>query len=284
MIRHMDVKILPLTLELAQDVYSAAPFKGERRYKPTREKFLRARLDDGLFYPPRWSFVTIAGVRHRTNGQHSSGMLINAEKDGKFPQGMLAIVDEFEADSMLEVAQLFGQFDHSRCARTRGEIVHAHGRIHPELDEISATLLTICVSGIAYGQSGGAFVRQQSDDERASMIHQDTPFILWMKEFLNIACLARATVIGAIYNTYQVNRGDALEFWRWVRDESHVDPKHPSRLLAKFLRSNRSGQAGLGGWEPRAFYVKSIHAWNAYRRKIQTALNYHPKAANPRPV
>lgn len=277
MIEHISTSVKPLTKELAREVSKMPGYKGERPLRRGRVEFLRSRLDEGFFYPPRWSFVRIGDTTYRANGQHSSFML--SESDGNFPKSLNVIIDEFNASSLLDVADLFGQFDNRKCTRTPMELVNAHARVHGELDQMSPTRLAASVAGIAYGMCDGR-VGIGDAEWRARLTHQHTRFILWADEFLATRFMSRAPVVGAMFRTYGIDQADALVFWHYVRDENHPDRRHASRMLADFLRDNQIGE-GKSFWGARAFYVKAIHGWNAYRRKATTNLKYTALAGIP---
>lgn len=271
MIQHISTEVVPLTKALASRVAATPNYQGERALQRRRLGYLAQRLRDGLFYPPRWSLVRVGGTEYRVNGQHSSAML--TENIDLFPDGMSVVIDRFEADSMRDVADLFSQFDNKASVRSRMEIVNAHARVHVELDAMSSTTLSACVSGMSYALCDGKGLRSYADDQRAALTHEHMEFVQWVHEFAKARVLSRATVIAAIFRTYEVNREHARMFWTWVRDETHPDSQHSTRTLAKFLSLN-TNKVGMAKWEPRAFYVKCLHAWNAYRMGATTALKY----------
>jgi hypothetical protein len=97
----------------------------------------------------------------------------------------------------------------------------------------------------------------------------------------------RGPVFGAMYGCYLRSRKDATEFWKAVRDETGEKPDCPDRKLARWLLSSFVN-VGLGSRIPEArrasqreFYVRSIHAWNAWRKGERTDLKYFPKATVP---
>jgi len=279
--KHLSTKLVRLTREFALDVATMEEWNGERGLKPHRTKMLRNRYLDGLFFPPRWSFVTINGKKIRINGKSSSSMLSGVEEP--FPN-MLVVVDEFQADSLEDVAKLFAQYDSGRSARTRTELAKAAGSVHSELDHISPTLLSYAVSGLTFALTDG----RSSDidpDDRDPLLHYHFDFVVWLHQFMGDRRLQRAPLIAAIYKTYHRDPLEAALFWKFVRDEDHPDRTHPSRTLATFLRDpsarpggNRHGKQ----WTTIAFHVKAIHAWNAHRQGMTSTLRYYPKAPIPK--
>ena len=84
MSKQTDVRVEPLTRELAQEFSSMRSLPGERPLKRSRVRFLRQELVDGMFHSPTWAEVRVGGVVHRMNGNHSSTMLSEAA-NGIFP-------------------------------------------------------------------------------------------------------------------------------------------------------------------------------------------------------
>lgn len=282
MIKHHSTKIVPLTRELVDNTLHAPRCKGERKLQRKRLGFLGKRLTEGLFYPPRWSFASFNGTRYRMNGQHSSKILSEASEE-LFPHDMVAIIDEFQVDNDQDLADLFAQFDAKASSRTRGEVVNAHGRIHTEYEGLSQTQLTACATGIVYGLLNGEEVRTIPDEDRGRYLHEYVDFVIWVNEFIKVRKLLRGPVIGAMFRTYASDKYAALTFWRWVRDENHPQVTHSTRVLAEFLKMYPDKKHKKAfAWNSRAFYVKCLHAWNAYRAGTITVLKYHCNAPIPK--
>lgn len=273
MIKQTSDQVVPLTRDLAEDFATMRSVPGERKLTTARMNYLRSRFDDGVFHTPQWAIGTLGGIRYRVNGHTSSHMLL--ELNGRFPTDMKAHVMEFACDTMEDLAELFAQFDAKGSVRSFFDNLTVHGRIHPELNDISPTVMAKCVSGITFALG---LNKKVTVDERARLVHSHQPFILWAAEFGRARHMDRAPVMAALYDTYHRHAAAATEFWRHVRDEDHPDVDDPSRVLARFLRDSLvlTGQQKTSRkWSPKAFYVKAIHAWNAYRRGTKTDLKFY---------
>lgn len=98
--------------------------------------------------------------------------------------------------------------------------------------------------------------------------------------------LRRFPVAAAMFGSWSKNRHDATTFWGAVRDETGSSPDTPDRKLASFLIRNGISRSGkivelARKAEPREFYVRCIHAWNAWRKEDKTDLRYYPEATLP---
>ena len=197
--KYVETKIVPLTMQLAMKTSTMPEFRGERPLKKMHVAFLRARYDNGTFYSPRWSYVTMHGVRYRINGQHSSAMLI--ELGDKFPTNLVAVMDEFTANEACDLAELFGQFDAVRSVRGRSQVITAHGRIHEDLDFVTSTSMGACVRGIWYGKTNGSRA-SASAEELARLLHVAGDFVAWANAYVKKPLVGRPEcVVGVVFLT-----------------------------------------------------------------------------------
>lgn len=281
MLKYIKTRLEPLTPKLAHEVAGMDHYEGDRRLKPGQMDFLRAKVRVDLFYAPRWSFCWVGKRKLRINGQHSSKML--SDLDGDFPRGMLAVIDEFSADDVEDIAELFGQFDAGASTRTTGELNRAHAACHIELRDVKPTYLTQITAGIFYGLMGGVGSKKMRNDEKAKLLHHHTAFATWASRFVVKPWLGRSSVVGAMFATFVKCSQSCDAFWTLVRDET-AKKNHPSRAIADFLRDNmtRKGSSERVRWAPMAFHVKCLHAWNAYRTGTATSLSYYKNAGIPK--
>lgn len=282
MIKFLGTSVRPLTPELAKEFATMDSFAGERSLKKRRLNFLKGKLDNGLFYSPKWAVARLNGKRFRVNGQHSSLML--AESNGSFPHGMEVTIDEFELDDDHDLAKLFSQFDAPTSSRNAIDIAGAHGRIHSSLAEFTAAALRVCTAGIAYAMSHHKEtpVSVKEPDEQAALIHENLDFVAFAKPFVNKIEFKRQPVMAAMFITFRKSPEDAKRFWDYVDSESHPDNTNPTRVFAKFIRTEAlKSKRNLVSLEGRAFFVKSIHAWNAFRKGNRTDMKYFPDSDLP---
>jgi hypothetical protein len=282
MIRKHKTDQIPLTPALASEFSNMKRFVGERDLQSARLDELKQKLEDGLFFDPCWATATCNGITYRMNGQHSSKML--SECNGHFPQGLDAIIQRFSCDTQEDMSLLFEQFDRRKGVRSGQDVIGAHARIHPELDDVSKTKLSIIVSGLAYAFSGLNSAGRYTTAEAARLLHTNKRFAAWAERYAGCRYMCRMGIFAAIFTTWNRNPEGAELFWDAVRDQTGETPAHPTRVLAKFLmESVGDGMIGFKKWDQKAYYVKSIHAWNAWRENTTTQLKYHPQAAPPSP-
>ncbi len=280
MLGYLGTSIVKLTRQLVKELSGLPVFKGDRPFMKKRQAFLAERYASGLFYAPRFAVATMDGKRYRMNGRHSTSML--SEVSGGLPGNLMAVIDEWKCDEPADLAVCFAQYDDRRSNRTPPEITNAHARVHSELDHISRTILCVIVNGLTYGLEDGKGMTAITADNRAALLHQHQDFVLWAAPLVGSRTMSRVGVVGAMFRTYASDINDATLFWRWAANEDHPDRKHPSRVLARFLiETARPGVHGRKVITARMYYVKCVHAWNAFRGGNGTALCYHRNAPIP---
>ena len=270
---------VPLTPQLAVKFSTMDGFKGERPLKEVRLKFLQQKVNGGLFYSPRWAVAKIGDKTVRVNGQHSSTVL--AASNGDFPRGLTAIIDHFEVSNEGELAELFDQFDDRRSVRNRTESINAYAMMHAELESVPKRALACAVSGIEWSVDPERKGRNSPPEGSRGIVNDWKEFIAWSSEYLIVRHIGVTPVAAVIFLSWRKSATASAEFWGLVSAETHPDARHPSRVLARYLRSSRGGGKSRTRENDRAVFVKCIHAWNAFRRGLSTDLKYHARAAIP---
>jgi hypothetical protein len=283
-----DPEVIPLTRKLAVEFSQLPTFKGDRQRDTVAGKariaWLERLLADGKFYTPKWATVKLNGVLYRVNGGHSSLMLANCPEE-IFPADMKVVIDRFECDTRHDLADLFDQFDPRRSIRSASEKINAHKGVHNDLDETSPTDINKCISGIAFYLTDDGASKRLDEEERMGLIHEYREFIIWASQFTGRRHLGFVGLVAAMFATYNKSKKAADAFWKQVANEDHPDAKNASRVLAMFLRDSVAmfkPNSREPKWPPRAYYVKSLHAWNAWRRDEVTSLSYYPNAPWPK--
>lgn len=268
-----------------------AEMQGVPQDRPLRPKILKKLKEEaakGTFRPCIWAtcYCKETKATYRVNGKHSSHVL--ATLNGKMPKGAMASVEKYECDTASDLARLYASFDYREGARIIGDINKAFAASIPRLAKIPAAIINRCVAGMSYAiwENG---LRHASAEERAELLMDNVEFVRWLDTFMKeggkSTHLRRSAVTAAIYRTYKKDKAAATQFWSAVRDGSEKDSEHPTRKLYRMLIECKAG--GSEGAESgkqissRAMYVKSLHAWNAWRRNTPTNLRFSPKVATP---
>lgn len=274
--------VAEVTPKLAKDFAEMEATLIERTFKQKKVDYYLELLLNNEFAPCRFASAYCKEDKktYRVNGQHCSKMFVAAGELGKENlKGQKVYVEEYECETLADVAQLFGTFDSKEQARSSADITHAVSQTIDKVKDLDAKLVNLAVGAINYAmgptnQGGG---RHVTAAERANVLYDCDNFVVWMKTTLgdkktdDNRDLWRVPVIAAMFQTYQSNKNEAKTFWRAVRDETGEKPELPDRKLAKFLRSlPAAGGRGSGTPQaekvvPKTIYGVSVTAWNMWK-------------------
>jgi hypothetical protein len=261
--------------------------------RPLSERRLmvyRRALANGGFRPVSWAtcWCDETGQTYRVNGKHTSTMLSGLDEIPEF----YAVIESYTAESLEDVAKLYGTFDSRSQVRTASDINRTFAASVPELATIQPRTINVIVSGISYHRWQDQYGSVPTA-ERAELLLDHVDFALWVHGLIgnshtkDARSLARVPVVGAMLSTWSKSRKDSTAFWESVRDETGESPSLPDRKLAKWLSTvnvnNGVGAAAANSRksQPREFYVKCIHAWNAWRKDQSSDLKYYAQAKVP---
>jgi hypothetical protein len=285
-----------ITPALAQAWADMAPVPQDRPYNDTRAAKHRASHGAGKLRPVLWATVKCLenGETYRANGKHTSTMFgaMTQEQIDLPAGGQTAVVESYEADTLVDVAELYNTFDSRAQTRNQGDINRALSATVSDFDGYDFKLLNLIASAIAMADNPNGYNHISPEERGHALIDPNNrEVITWLHSILSHSGVGtrdmrRVPVMAAMVATYRVST-NAVIFWRQVRDEEGQNADSPVRKLAKFLLTavvNRGGGVGSSRYRtgPREFYVKCIHAWNAFRTGVETNLAYHANKPIPK--
>lgn len=280
-----------VTKKLAKEFAEMTPAPHDRPLSERRLMVYQRMLAEGGFRPVAWAkcYCKETNDTYRVNGKHTSTMLSGLEKIPEF----YAVIESYEADTLEDVARLYATFDSKTQSRTANDIYLSFAATIPELSDVSSRLINLSVIGIAFSNDPERST-PESPAERAERLLDNAEFVIWLdglasggESTRDFANLARGPVVGAMYSSWSKSKKDATAFWQAVRDETGDSPSLPDRRLAKWLSTmsvaygNGTSARASRKASPREFYVRSLHAWNAWRKDQTTELRYYPEAKIP---
>jgi hypothetical protein len=281
-------KTILVTRDVALEFAEMTAPPHDRPLSERRLNVYRKMLKAGGFRPVTWATCRCeeTGDTYRINGKHTSTLLSTCDPMPEF----YAIIETYRADTLQDVAQLYSTFDSRMQLRSAGDINRSFAGSVPELVNLPVHLINTAVTGLSYAKWQEGYSRFQAV-ERAELMLDAVDFILWLYD-LSLAGRAEASahvmrgpVAAAMYLTWIKDRKDANEFWSAVRDETGISPELPDRKLARYLLTTTinvgHGTQGNRKGTQREFYVKCLHAWNAWRKRGPTDLKYYPEAKLP---
>ncbi len=279
-----------VTQELAQQFVDMTPAPHDRPLSERRLQVYRRMLALGQFRPVTWASALCEETNdiYRVNGKHTSLLLVGLKPMPEF----FVTIEEYQCDTLEDVAKLYATFDAGIQGRTAADIYLSFAATVPELKGLNSKIVKTAITGIAFKEMGMDVYTKSQPVERAEMLLEHTDFVLWLSQLLQAGrsttedqlpsrqkCqhLLRQPVVAAIFATWEKTVPAALEFWRAVRDDSGAHPTMPDRKLSRYLltTSMQGGHDRRGkSAGPREIYVKCLHAWNAWRKNEPTALHY----------
>lgn len=292
------VKTLKVTKKLADEWQTMDSAHVDRPLSERRLSVYKKVLEDGLFRPVTWAKVYCkeTGQYYRVNGKHTSTLFSSI--DLSKVQDLIAVIEDYECDSIDDVSRLYSTFDSQAQVRNATDINRSFSAVIPELCHCDTRFINTVVSALAYADNPGAHSASTSTNktaaERAEALFDNVDFAIWLEKILGPRGknhhLWRVPVVAAMKVTWHKAKGPASQFWEAVRDETGAKPELPDRKIAKFLTTttaslgSRNGTAKRFLIQPREYYVKCIHAWNAWRKSESTNLQYYKDAKVPSPV
>ena len=291
-------KTQKVTKALAKTFAEMDPAPHDRDLSERRLQVYEKLLAAGQFLPVTWASALCeeTGGLYRVNGKHTSVMLSGMDKLPEF----FATIEEYECETLEDVAKLYATFDSGMQSRTARDIYMSFAATMPELKEASDKTITAAIVGISYVKYD-LDSRRTTPAERAELILDNAEFVMWLQLLLaggptvkdsgvegrskmKAMHLYRKPVVAAMYQTWSKVKGDALAFWSAVRDETGPTPASPARKLSRYLltsnlKGNDYGRVKTAG--NREQFVKCIHAWNAWRKGESTDLRYYADVKVP---
>lgn len=287
-------KTMRVTKKLATQFAEMEAAPQDRPLSERRLQVYEKLAKEGGFRPCGWAsvFCKETGGVYRVNGKHTSTLFSGLDLES-LPSPLYAVVEEYECETLEDVAKLYSTYDSRLQSRNASDINRAFAACVPELVGVDSRSINLVISGISYHFHLDNYHRIQPA-VRAEQILEHSGFAIWLFNSLGLSGshnththLKRVPVVGAIFGTYRKAQGDALAFWTAVRDETGATPTLPDRKLARFLLTNVSDKASHTDKSSRyrtgsrEFYVKSLSAWNAWRQGVQTDLKYFANAKVP---
>ncbi|HVK07666.1 MAG TPA: hypothetical protein VM597_02700 [Gemmataceae bacterium] len=296
-------KVVRLTNKLAQAFADMRAAHVDRALKERRVEIYRRIHEAGLMRPLTWAIAYCPEAEEpeapiRVNGKHTS--ILYASMDSSKLDGHYVTVEEYDCETLADVAKLYGSFDSGIGTRTIQEVNNSFARVVPELAGASKHVVDLLVGALNfYPESSTGMIidpaKRGTPQDRAEALLDNVEFAAWFTGRFPInedsRPLMRVPVVAAMWKTWLRSRPAAAEFWTAVRDQTG-DGKHLAhRRLATFLITTRMRKsADMEARErrikytPREYYCKSVIAWNAWRKGGPAPeLRYVADAPTPEP-
>lgn len=279
-----------ITETLARKFSDMDPAPDDRPLSENRLAVYRRIIAEGNFRPCQWAaaYCKETGGTYRVNGKHTSTLMATLDP---LPE-LYAVVEYYECDTLHDISRLYSTYDSKIMSRNAADIYHSFAACVPALKDVSRQTIERVPSAICYATVKEGLKNTQPQD-RAEALIEYPDFAIWVDKIVGRSGainghLRRVPVMAAMFLTYRKAPRIALDFWTAVRDETGPTPDCPDRKLARWLILNSNNVTTRQATKlarfrihDREYFVKCIHAWNAYRAGETTRLNYHAKAELP---
>lgn len=283
-IRLLSSETRDLTPSLAAEFANMPASVTERDLDPKRLRYLRDTILARRALPFQWARATVRadGTTYRVNGHHSSTVL--AEMNGEMPEGLRAHIDDFEVDSIPDLAVLFRQFDNRRSARTVADIAGASQMIVAELRDVPRNAARRAIEGVAWYEDRVFGSDVPKGDEMFTLFERPRyhAFVQFMGGIYSVKTPEFSTpVVGAMFATHSREPTQAEIFWNDVaRQGASHEEKHPAAALDAWLLAAKDAPIKP---KPMEIYRNCVIAWNAFRNgePIERFRRYNPTKGAP---
>lgn len=285
-------KVVMVTQPMAKRWAEMEPCPNDRPLNRGRMVAIGKVVSSGEFRVCEWAsvFCKETARTYRVNGKHTSSAL--AGMNGEF-RPVTVVIEDYEADTLEDVAKLYATFDTRRSVRSAPDIYLAFAAADEGLRDLPKRIISLAASSMAYEKWEVASGNVAAEG-RAALLLEHRDFVIWLHGILSggetdASHLRRAPAAAAMFKTFQRAPEKATDFWMLVRLESGPDRDSPDRVLARWLRSTAVSM-GMGARSKKKHaschevMVKCVHAWNAWRRGERSYLKYYADKPTPRAI
>lgn len=280
-------KATSVTKALAEKFALMEPTPNDRPLSEMRLRVYEKLMREGGFRPPEWAgaYCKETGQTYRVNGKHTATVAALLLEQG-VKLDLQAIIAYYQCDELADVSRLYSTYDSKVQSRTIRDINRSFASCVPQLADVSARIIELVPSAIAFSQYLNEFSRATTPQDRAEALLEHWDFCVWVDKVLTgtrgyHSSIRRMPIVAAIWATWNKHPRKAEEFWVQVRDESAPLPTDPSRKLARFLLTHSKRGDVRYRVLDKEYFVKALRAWNAWRSEQPTDLRYSPKDPVP---
>jgi hypothetical protein len=264
-----------VTKKMAETWATMEQVRNDRVLSVKRVEAYKTMAAKGLMRPVQWAKAVCLETHetYRVNGKHTSTAFSQLET---IPEHVTAIVEEYQCETLRDVAELYGTFDTRLQMRTASDINKSFAGIDEELCDLPIKIVNLGVTGVSMWMWKNSYDTHPAQERAECLFDPEVKlFLRFLYEAIGSSRstkrMRRAPVVWAMYATWRKSRSAAMDFWSAVRDETGENPKSPDRKISRWLMETNVGRRS-GNPE---MYARCIHSWNAWRAKTQTDLKYH---------
>jgi hypothetical protein len=275
-------KLMELDEYRAAEISEYNTYEGQRQLSQVRLSRICSVIEDGTFLIGDVALAVLDYDNKRkvqVNGQHQCKAVI------KTGIPIHVVYQEYSCATPNDLSLLYRQFDNTP-PRSLGDILTPEAAaLGIEWKKTIIRLVVSAASLIANHNAPGAHESKIDKVKYLSKYIKQGAFIDFiLKDGISCFHMQRAPVAQAMICTWEKDKAAARLFWESVRDGVGLSKDSPALALRNYLMTTgltKSRTTKTDVATTREMYVKSIHAWNAYRVGAKTSLKYFPDVPVP---
>lgn len=278
-------KQVTLNRAQAERMLNLSEVEGDRRLRDRHVETLAQAMLRRTF---RYELVTLVsclceetGLEYRMNGQHTCWAVIEVDSlpEGQRPDPDKVTHLRYVAKTYEDVRRLYSSIDRG-APRSKSDVVISYLAGVPMFEGLGNTVIRSISQGFAFWmwQELHERTKHDGDDiayllktEYAGVCEKVAAFAKVSQAFSKHKWLMRASVLGAMFDTFSVAVKASTDFWGSTRDGVDMSSVNDPRLRlrealqnATIVGGNRT-QTKTPAYSDDA-YSWCINAWNAWRR------------------
>ena len=280
-------------------------FVADRPLSKGHVALLASEMKQGRFLPEITSIVIckLNGTTYRLNGQHTATAILQvAEENDQFALPDVTLVTYTVKDET-EMRSIYARIDRG-AARTNMQVANSILVGTEHLAHVSKRVLGLLPVGLSimyFENSEGRKIyagETAATDVQGEFLELSLQVSAFMDE-LNPKTgqhdhMFRGSVVAALYATFNVDKDDALRFWKAVATgvgfESEREPAARLRQMLQNLHVHGGQQVRSGNQRKKpsvgqeSMYRACLHAWNKFRQHGAFEQVLRPLALKSRPT
>lgn len=272
--------IVELDHEFATWILEIKEFCADRPLDNNHVLRLKTAMERGTFMPEQVALITCKceNVEYRMNGQHTAWARLEMPDKYRCPVSHLRYTAKTEND----MRRLYASLDRGK-PRDKATVVCSYMYGTEEWAGHSRSICKLLAEGLGFWLWPSGHVRKCRDGDDRAFLLMTEHMELGHKVAENIPKkmggeerhIQRASVIAAMFATFQIDADAAADFWMAVRyGTGFADKSDPRLVLRNALMGSNAQRCGSDKSKKvvssEEMYRWCIHAWNNWRSKKPT--------------
>ena len=275
-------KSITITKDKCLEIAMMDEVRGDRLLDEKKVKDYHKKIMNGEFSTPLWvvTYCHETGMWYRVNGQHTTNAYLRVfDSTGFLPSNQGAFSEEYESETLQDVANLYSRYDSPSMTRHQNNINRVQASTVLELQGIPDSYLNKVISGISFSKSGGGSYGASNRDEKSRLCHIHKDMMVWYYGVYKHSdahkqIMRRGPVVATVFEVYELHKENADDlrhvesFWYSVAS-GKSDWNAPAKWLREYLLHT---PAGRNGDPEKLMRAVCVTYWNRFVRGVDGKL------------